>query len=191
MKNGLFIFIGDSLTFGYGVSKSDNWVSKLQDSLDYNIINKGINGNTTVDMLNRFSKDVSFHAPTSIFIMGGTNDLLSNRSLNSIIQNIEVMIKESLWITSKVVIGIPPTIIGKDAYNLFSSSSTYNYCEDALPKLRDALINLSNKYNIKYLDFYNLTSEHLSMDIFSDGIHLNVQGQNLLFNYSKKILSTK
>ena len=189
MENDLFVFIGDSLTFGYGVPKNKNWVSKLQGLLDYNIINKGINGNTTVDMLNRFSKDVSFHNPNSIFIMGGTNDLLSNRSLNSIIQNIEVMIKESLIITSKVVIGIPPNIIGKDAHKLFSPSSTYDYCEKELPKLRDALIKLSNKYNIKYLDFYKLTSENLSINIFSDGIHLNILGQNLLFDYSKKILS--
>lgn len=47
MKNDLFIFIGDSLTFGYGVSKNETWVYKLQKSLNCNLINRGINGNTT------------------------------------------------------------------------------------------------------------------------------------------------
>lgn len=189
MKNDLFIFIGDSLTFGYGVPTNENWVYKLQKSLNCNVINKGINGNTTVDMLLRFSKDVDSNNPISVFIMGGTNDLLSNRSLSSIIKNIETMIKDSLSINCEIIVGIPPTIIGCDAYKLFSPSSTYDYCENELPKLREALIKLSEKYNLQYLDFYNLTLENMYTDIFNDGIHLNVKGQNLLFNYANKTLS--
>lgn len=189
MNNNLFIFIGDSLTFGYGVSKTENWVYKLQSTLKFNLINKGINGNTTTDMLFRFSKDVSINNPKLIFIMGGTNDLLANRSLHSIVQNIEIMIKESLSINSQVIIGIPPTIIESDAYRLFSPSSTYAYCENELPNLRLALISISQKYNLNYLDFHTLTLNNLSKDIFNDGIHLNTKGQDLLFNYSNDILS--
>ncbi|MBB6622512.1 GDSL-type esterase/lipase family protein [Clostridium gasigenes] len=189
MENDLFILIGDSLTFGYGISKNENWVYKLQQSLNYNLINKGVNGNTTIDMLIRFSEDVIANNPTLIFIMGGTNDLLSNKSLSSIIKNIELMIKESLSINSKVILGIPPTIIGSDAYKLFSPSSTYDYCENELSKLREELIKLSNKYNLQYWDFYNLTLENMYTDIFNDGIHLNIKGQNLLFNYASNTLT--
>ncbi|NKF06446.1 GDSL family lipase [Clostridium gasigenes] len=189
MENDLFILIGDSLTFGYGIPKNENWVYKLQQSLNYNLINKGVNGNTTIDMLIRFSEDVIANNPTLIFIMGGTNDLLSNKSLSSIIKNIELMIKESLSINSKVILGIPPTIIGSDAYKLFSPSSTYDYCENELSKLREELIKLSNKYNLQYWDFYNLTLENMYTDIFNDGIHLNIKGQNLLFNYASNTLT--
>ena len=190
MKSDLFIFIGDSLTFGYGIPKNENWVYKIKESINYKVINKGINGNTTVDMLMRFSKDVINNNPNLIFIMGGTNDLLSNRSVDSIIKNIEVMINESFSINSKVILGIPPIIISKDANRLFAPYPTYSYCEFELPKLRDALINLSNKYNIPYLDFYKITSDNLDIDIFSDGIHLNIKGQNLLFNYANNIFSS-
>ncbi|MBB6714159.1 GDSL-type esterase/lipase family protein [Clostridium gasigenes] len=189
MENDLFILIGDSLTFGYGIPKNENWVYKLQQSLNYNLINKGVNGNTTIDMLIRFSEDVIANNPTLIFIMGGTNDLLSNKSLSSIIKNIELMIKESLSINSKVILGIPPTIIGSDAYKLFSPSSTYDYCENELSKLREELIKLSKKYNLQYWDFYNLTLENMYTDIFNDGIHLNIKGQNLLFNYASNTLT--
>lgn len=189
MENDLFILIGDSLTFGYGIPKNENWVYKLQQSLNYNLINKGVNGNTTIDMLIRFSEDVIANNPTLIFIMGGTNDLLSNKSLSSIIKNIELMIKESLSINSKVILGIPPTIIGSDAYKLFSPSSTYDYCENELSKLREELIKLSKKYNLQYWDFYNLTLENIYTDIFNDGIHLNIKGQNLLFNYASNTLT--
>lgn len=189
MENDLFILIGDSLTFGYGIPKNENWVYKLQQSLNCNLINKGINGNTTIDMLIRFSEDVIANNPALIFIMGGTNDLLSNKSLSSIIKNIELMIKESLSINSKVILGIPPTIIGSDAYKLFSPSSTYDYCENELSKLREELIKLSKKYNLQYWDFYNLTLENMYTDIFNDGIHLNIKGQNLLFNYASNTLT--
>lgn len=189
MKNDLFIFIGDSLTFGYGVSKNETWVYKLQKSLNCNLINRGINGNTTADMLVRFSDHVIANNPNLIFIMGGTNDLLCNRSVSSIIKNIELMITESLLINANVILGIPPTIIISDAYKLFSPSSTYSYCENELPKLRLELIKLSEKYNLEYIDFYNLTLENISTNIFSDGIHFNASGQDLLFNYSNKVFS--
>lgn len=189
MKNNLFVFIGDSLTFGYGVNKTSNWVYKLQESLNINIINKGINGNTTTDMLNRFSEDVLSQTPNLVFIMGGTNDLLSNRSTESILKNIEIMITESLSINSKVILGIPPTIIVDDAYRLFCPSDSYNYCFSQLSKLRDGILDLAKQYNLLYFDFYKLSLDNLSSNIFNDGIHFNKLGQDLLFNYSREILS--
>lgn len=183
MKN--FIFIGDSLTFGYGINKNKSWLQKLSNDNfikenNFNIINKGINGNTTTDMLNRFSEDVSLLTPNSIFIMGGTNDLLSNREVSLIINNIELMIKESLTITKNIYLGIPPYIIKEDAYKLFMPSLTYDYCEKTLPILQNELINLSIKYNIPHIDFYTVTQNQ--KNIFIDGIHFNELGHNLLFN---------
>ncbi|GAB6169176.1 GDSL-type esterase/lipase family protein [Clostridium carnis] len=190
------VFIGDSLTFGYGVRKNENWVTKLENCLSNSIINKGINGNTSVDMLVRFNEDVLSYNPYLVFIMGGTNDLLSNRSVSSIIDNIRLMIKDLISINSKIVIGIPPTIIAKDAYNLFYPGDTYFYCEQNLVKLREELINICNNYNITYIDFYNVTLKNLANDIFLDGIHLNNTGQNILFseaikNYEFNSLSKK
>lgn len=189
-----FIFIGDSLTFGYGVNRTKSWVelfksySLSSNNINFSIINKGINGNTTTDMLNRFTEDVPRLNPKAVFIMGGTNDLLSNRSLNLILDNIELMIKETLSKTSNIFIGIPPVIIKKDAYNLFMPSLTYDYCENNLPKLREGLINLCNNYKIKYIDFYNFTLNINSKEIFIDGIHFNEKGHKLLFEEFINIL---
>ncbi|ATD55967.1 GDSL-type esterase/lipase family protein [Clostridium chauvoei] len=188
MDNKNFVFIGDSLIFGYGVPKNKNWVTKLNDALDFNIINKGINGNTTTDMLVRFSEDVISNKPKLIFLMGGTNDLLSNRPVDFIISNIELMIKEGLESNSKVILGIPPTIIGCDANELFAPSNTYNYCEHSLPILKNKLMDLCKKYNLSFIDFYKLTIDNLNKNIFSDGIHLNSHGQNLLFEEALKII---
>lgn len=188
MKKDSFVFIGDSITYGYGVNKNHNWVESLMPFTALNIINKGINGNTTVDMLNRFTEDVISFSPTKIFIMGGTNDFLSNRSLNSILDNLELMIKEALNITKDIIIGIPPVILKEDAYKLFMPSSTYDYCEKQLPLLRNSIIDLCKRYKVYYVDFYNTTFKLISKDIFIDGIHLNQKGQTFLLNEFMQVL---
>lgn len=185
MKN--YIFIGDSLTFGYGVSKKDNWVTKLQNNINVTILNKGINGNTTTDMLFRFTEDVINNNPSLIFIMGGTNDLLTSSTPDKIISNIELMIKEGLDQSSEIIIGIPPAIVPSDANRLFMPSPHYNYCNDTLPILRSKLIDLCNSYKIKFVDFYTET-KNIKDNIFSDGIHLNPTGQDLLFKCAKEVL---
>lgn len=187
MQTKNFIFIGDSLTFGYGVNKNKSWVECykricLNKNKDFKIINKGINGNTTTDMLNRFSEDVTNLKPCKVFIMGGTNDLLSNRSVNQIIDNVELMIKESLTYNTDIVLGIPPRIIKEDAYRLFMPSLTYDYCEESLPKLRGELINLCNKYKLKYIDFYKLSYNIDHNNYYIDGIHFNEDGHRILLN---------
>ncbi|WP_394854996.1 GDSL-type esterase/lipase family protein [Clostridium lamae] len=193
MNHNNFIFIGDSLTFGYGVNKNKCWIEILRDSIlsssiNLNIINKGINGNTTTDMLNRFTEDVIKLNPYTVFIMGGTNDLLSNRHLSLILDNIELMIKEAQTKTNNIIIGIPPRIVKEDAYRLFMPSSTYDYCENTLPILRDKLIKLCESYKVKYIDFYNLTANLNQKEIYLDGIHLNENGHKILFESFIKML---
>ncbi len=176
------ILIGDSLTFGYGVRKNDSFAYMLSKKLPIEIINKAQNGNTTTNMLNRYYEDVTCFSPDYVFIMGGTNDLLSGHSIDSIIDNIEEMILESLAFTNNIYVGIPPYIISDVANRLFISSPFYKYCEISLPKLRDEIINLCNKYNISFMNFYDITKSNIDNSIFTDGIHLNLSGNILILN---------
>ena len=189
MKNK-YVFLGDSLIFGYGVKPKDNWVNKLKNTYDLDIYNKGVNGSTSTDMLVRFQRDASDNCPNILFLMAGTNDLLSNRSVTSIVNNIEIMIKEALLNNIKVHIGIPPNIIPEMANKLFMRCDTYDYCKESLPLLRNELLNLCNSYSLKYIDFYSITenSKQLS-NLYLDGIHFNPKGQDLLFEAAKKLFN--
>ena len=177
-----FIFLGDSLTFGYGVPYNESWVYRLSQSCSYKIINKGINGDTTSSMMYRFYTDVTLNNPSKIFIMGGTNDLLLGHPISSIVTNMEELIKDSLKISTEVFIGIPPSIIKEMANKLFIPSPFYSYCENSLPLLRTELIKLCNTYNVNFLDFYSITKEIIDKNIYTDGIHLNFLGNTLLLN---------
>jgi lysophospholipase L1-like esterase len=179
------IFFGDSLTFGYGVPKQNSWAYKVAYELYPSSLNKACNGDTTTSMLSRYYNDVLKYNPSSIFIMCGTNDLLLGRSVTSIIDNIELMIKDAISINSKVIIGLPPKIIGTMANELFSPSHLYDYAEKELLSLKTELITLCEKYELQFINFYDLT---LNKDnIYLDGIHLTSLGHELMH---KKWLTT-
>jgi acyl-CoA thioesterase-1 len=178
-NNSNIIFFGDSLTFGYGVTKQDSWVYKLAQKLPFKTLNKARNGDTTASMLSRYYNDVLIYAPAKIFIMGGTNDLLLGRSLPSVLSNIELLVKDGLNINSEITLGIPPKIIGEMANTLFSPSHLYSYAENELLKLGNGLIELCQKYNISFINFYDLIPKE---DLFYlDGIHLTYVGHELMF----------
>ncbi|WP_143317480.1 GDSL-type esterase/lipase family protein [Clostridium sp. HBUAS56017] len=187
LLNKKLVLIGDSITFGYGVNKKDSWVYNLSKNLPLEIINKGINGDTTPSILNRFYEDVIALNPDYIFIMGGTNDLLCGRSISSIKDNISEMIKDSLG--KNLIIGIPPCIIKEMAENLFMPSTHYTHCKNSLPILRKELIDLCQNYSVKYIDFYKLTFDNIGKNIFIDGIHLNSLGNNIMLNEFLKVFT--
>lgn len=187
MSKKTIVLLGDSLTYGYGVHKKESWAYKLNYIENLNVINKGVNGSTTTDMLNRFTKDVINLNPDIIFIMGGTNDVLSNKNLSFAINNIKLMIKEGLTITKNIIIGIPPTVY-KTNNSYFISFETYDYVFENLKKLRLNLINLCEELKVSYIDFFTETSlSEYYNDIFIDGVHLNALGNNLIY---EKILTT-
>ena len=76
------VCIGDSLTSGFGVFKDKRWTELMIKNHKLNIINKGINGDTTTGMLCRFFDDVLSLKPSLAIIMGGCNDFIS-KPINS------------------------------------------------------------------------------------------------------------
>ena len=186
MNNNIdIIFFGDSLTYGYGVPKEKSWVYLTGSELNFNYINKGKNGDTTPSMLSRYYEDVLKHNPSSVFIMGGTNDLLCGRNVQSIIDNIEIMIKDAYKINTKITLGIPPKIIGSMANKLFIPSSFYSYAEKNLSILRERLITLSQTYNTDLFDFYSM---NFTDAIYIDGLHLSIEGNYIMYKKAVKIL---
>lgn len=178
-RNIDIIFFGDSLTFGYGVKKESSWAYKVAHEISCTSLNKAHNGDTTPSMLSRYYTDVLKYSPLNIFIMCGTNDLLLGRSIKSIINNIEIMIKDAININSKPIIGIPPAVIGKMANELFSSSSLYDYAEKELITLRNQLICLCKKYSIEFINFYDLILNN--KNLYLEGLHLTSIGHELMY----------
>jgi lysophospholipase L1-like esterase len=70
------VFFGDSLTRGtFGVSFVDKVASALP---NHHFINKGVNGDTTLNLYRRVTRDVVDLKPDGVFIMVGNNDAISH-----------------------------------------------------------------------------------------------------------------
>ncbi len=104
------VCLGDSITYGYPYGPEASWVSICAGSSGLNLANKGINGDTTWDMLNRFWDDVIKLEPAYVIILGGTNDILSGISAKGIQENILYMVREALNEGICPVLGMPPPI---------------------------------------------------------------------------------
>ena len=79
------IFFGDSITAGYDLNKYYS---------NKHIVNKGIGGNKTDDLLNRIDADVLQYNPSKVILLIGINDLIHGVDSDDILLNIESIINE-------------------------------------------------------------------------------------------------
>jgi acyl-CoA thioesterase-1 len=71
------VCMGDSLTFGFKMTRKNSWPQIVGENLKIDVKNKGICGDTTAGMLSRFGREVVEEKPEYVLIMGGSNDLAS------------------------------------------------------------------------------------------------------------------
>ncbi|KUK82705.1 MAG: putative phosphatase, partial [Pelotomaculum thermopropionicum] len=84
------VCLGDSITYGFPYGPEASWVRICSEKLGLKLVNRGINGNTTRQMLRRFIPDVVNLKPAFVIIMGGSNDAWVGAGLEKVEQNIEV-----------------------------------------------------------------------------------------------------
>lgn len=98
------VFFGDSITELWGVSGADLFKD--------DVLNRGISGQTTMQMLDRYREDVIALHPKVVHIIAGTNDIAGNTgptTLAWVEQNIETMVEMAQAHHIRVVLGaIPP-----------------------------------------------------------------------------------
>ena len=111
------MILGDSISAGYGMKASENWVSLLEKNLndtlddDYILINSSISGDTSSGGLSRIRSVLEVHSPDFVLIELGGNDALRGYPIDSIKLNLETIVQETLIKKSKPIlmqIRIPP-----------------------------------------------------------------------------------
>jgi len=174
----IFVAIGDSLTYGFPFTPRYSWVSLTARQTGSQIINQGVCGETTGDMLLRFEQDVAAPAPAYAIIMGGTNDAFMDISPEEVAENIEAML--NLSSTSGIVplIGLPPPV-------------DFTEEEALLEEYRQQMRALALTRNITVLDFYaamvNPTGG-LRRGLHDDGVHPNEAGYRVMAEVAIAVL---
>ena len=113
------VSLGDSITIGMNsaTGAADSWptyagaISKQKLRL---IRNSGVGGNTTAQMLARFTADVSAHAPKMVPLLAGSNDLMQSVPQTTLRANYEQLVANIRAIGAEpIILTVPPRIGGE------------------------------------------------------------------------------
>ena len=157
-KNSTVVALGDSLTEGFGANTA--YPTVLQEITGWNVVNHGVSGNTSADILNRLPETLALNPKLVLFGIGG-NDFLrkvdENETKNNIIKAVQQMKKNHIPI---VLIAEPHFTVSA----LFGSFKDHPMYEEIAKQENIALAN-------------NLWSNILSdKSLKSDQIHANDAG---------------
>lgn len=173
------VFLGDSITeqgeySGGWVDLVRGYLKVLMPEGQIELVNKGISGQTSADMLARFKKDVLDLKPDLLFIAAGTNDLSKNIPAPICAGTVGLMLDSAQKAgISASVVSLPLTEesgVGDLSINLFNK----------------ALKEEAGKYGANFIDVqtplaqlvreYRLRTGGRDYFLTDDGVHLNSAG---------------
>ncbi len=191
-KNGVIVLQGDSITdagrfgdaeeLGSGYPRMvAKYIENFYPDLSMKVINRGISGNRSKDLVERWQKDTLDFNPTVVTVLIGINDTWrafdSNdpTSVETYAANCENIMKRTKDAGASLIILEPfavPTGVVTDAWRA-----------DIDPKI-DALRKLACKYADAYIPldgiFYNLSVEAAPEIWTGDGVHPSAAGHRII-----------
>ena len=173
------LILGDSISAGYGLKKSENWVQILEDSLNSSglqlkIVNSSISGDTTIGGLSRIENDLATHEPNYVLVELGGNDALRGYPIDNIKNNLSKIIDATFQAEANPIImqiRIPPNY-GKNYVAAFESIYSEIAAEKNIPKMTFLLEKVALDKSLMQLD----------------GIHPNQKAQQIIAEQVKKEL---
>ena len=153
------VMLGDSITYRV------DWRELLKNKQE--IMNRGIDGDTTEGMYNRLD-DVISMKPKKVYIMAGINDIGIGYSVGKIFDNYKEIISKLRKADIQVIV----------QSTLYTSNSRANAKVTMLDKLLEKYC-IDNE--IKYIDLNKdlAPNEILKSEYTYDGLHLNYKGYNV------------
>ena len=173
------LILGDSISAGYGLKESENWVQLLDVSLslsgsELKIINSSISGDTTTGGLSRIENDLATHKPNYVLVELGGNDALRGYPINKIKNNLLKIIDAAFTAKANPIImqiRIPP-----------------NYGKNYVAAFESIYSEIAEEKNIPLLTFL-LEKVALDKSLMQlDGIHPNQKAQQIIANQVKEEL---
>ena len=174
------VFLGDSIT--------QFWLDHDPAFFMARRLNKGVSGNTTALMVERFHRDVVAWRPAAVHIMGGTNDLwygAPGRDAETLLANLRRMADLAQMAGIRVILAAPPPITPAAA-TLFAHAAL-------LPGLPDAIRSLcDDREGLHYVDYAPSLvdgSGTLRAEFTTDGVHLTRVGYLRMRQQAEAVLS--
>jgi acyl-CoA thioesterase-1 len=168
------LVLGDSVSYGTGAGKDEDYPTLLAGKTGWNIINAGVPGDTTEGGLKRLPRLLQEHSPQLLLVELGGNDFLRRVPRAQTISNLKAILSQSK------AYGIPAVLLAVPKPNLFgaavgalSDDAIYEEIakETDTPIVEDVLSDVLAKNALK-----------------SDPIHPNAEGYRLVADNLREAL---
>ena len=177
------VFLGDSITDYYDTKKyfSHN-----------NVVNSGISGNKTTDILDNMEERVYRYNPSKVFLLIGINDLAHLTDKKEIISNIEEIIekiKENRPETKIYLESVYP-VNNSDDEKIEHDKLVNRNNEDVI-EINKVLEEYCKENKIKYIDLYSkLIDEdgNLKLEYTREGLHISDEGYKFITKELEKYI---
>lgn len=160
------VCLGDSITWGFPYGPEYSWVNIAQQVLGFPMVNRGINGSTAEDLVNRFDNDVISQNPSHVLILVGANDASINLPLQTYSEYLSAMFDTAQAHGISTIIALPVPSLDK-------------WLEYTLEKYRYWLGNFAADKNIPMVDFstgMTLAEGKINPECFVDEVHPSKAG---------------
>jgi len=179
-----FVMLGDSLTEG------GDWESYFADWLPegISVVNRGIVGDDAPGIYDRLHQILP-GKPKKIFLLVGVNDISHQITSDSVLVDIERVVKEIRSQCPKTKLYIQSLL----PYNFEKCIYKTMNKEDktmTIRRVNKGLKKMARKYNVKFIYLYDLLkapgSLHLDGRFTKDGLHINQEAYKIWANALKK-----
>ncbi len=165
------VFMGDSIT--------DNWINADPSMFTDGLVDRGISGQTTAQMLVRFRQDVIALKPQVVHIMAMTNDIAGNTgaaTMDTVLGNIQTMAELADAHGIKVVLAsVPP-------------AGAFPWSPGLQPAPQIAAINrwladYARSRGFTYVDYHSAMAQAdgaMKPGLSTDGVHPTAQGYAIM-----------
>ncbi len=123
------IALGDSLTYGYGASTETAYPSVLADLSQWEVVNAGVNGDTSADVLARV-EDITKQSPDLVLLGVGGNDVLQRIKPDTTRANIERTVDTLHSANIDVVLIAEPYLSASALFGKVSDNPLYEEVAD-------------------------------------------------------------
>jgi lysophospholipase L1-like esterase len=187
---------GDSIAEGYNAPNEEGWAHHLKKFLEerdteVTVVNLGVAGATTTDLLRHVESDCEKHKPEEIIVAIGINDSAYSFSEHRSVVPREQFEKNFIDILA-IAQKYSKKVIAMGIIRVDERSSTFSrddnkviqYQNIVIQKYNDSLKGISNSNGVIFIDVYDLLSD----DELDDGLHPTEKGHRKLFEAIGKVL---
>jgi len=190
-KKRKIIFIGNSIVNGFPYRRSECFVSLYRDATGEEVINKGINGETSPQAVARLEKDVLAHKPDVMVFLGGTNDyIMGICTPEETMQYYETMGKMATEKGIQTVFLIPLMVEADMAEKYWIPEVDYAKVVASLEDLRERMLLLAKEKEVRVIDtqtyFSQLYTKETREEYLRDGLHPTPEGHRRIAEFLVK-----